>query len=126
MADEHLAENIRRLSGMHLVSNEELAEYLGVSRQAVQAIVSPDPAKRSKPSLDTYLKLADAFGIDPNTLRQEPVECLREAVEHFEEAPIRSVVGRFARGVRAQRDAIVNHESRRPRKRRRKSSETAE
>ena len=117
MADEHLAENIRRLSGMHLVSNEELAEYLGLSRQAVQAIVSPNPAKRSKPSLDTYLKLADAFGVDPNTLRQQPVECLREAVEHFEEAPIRDgAVGRFARGVRAQRDAIVNLESRRPRK----------
>ena len=84
----NLAGNVRRLAGMHLVTMESLAEYVGMSRQAIQGVVGHDPEQRSLPRADTAIKLAEAFGVSLNALYQEPGECLREAAESFDRAPI--------------------------------------
>jgi DNA-binding XRE family transcriptional regulator len=88
----NLAQNVRRLAGMHLASMDTLAQYCKVSRQTMQSIVAQDPARRSMPKAETAIKIAEAFAIPLNSLYQEPVECLRDAVDHFEEAPIAHVV----------------------------------
>jgi DNA-binding XRE family transcriptional regulator len=86
-----LAENIRRLAGMHLVSLDALAEYVGISRQAMMNMVAHKYEKRSLPRTSTTLALANAFSVPLGALYQEPAECLRHAVENFESAPITSV-----------------------------------
>jgi DNA-binding XRE family transcriptional regulator len=88
----NLAQNVRRLAGMHLVSIEKLAEQVGVSRPTMQAIVAHDLTARSRPKAETASRIADAFAVTLNALYQEPVECLREALDHFQEAPIARVV----------------------------------
>ncbi len=88
----NLAQNVRRLAGMHLASMERLAAYIGVSRQTMQALVAHDPVQRSLPKAETAMKIAEAFGVSLNALYSEPEECLREAVEHFSEAPIAGAV----------------------------------
>jgi DNA-binding XRE family transcriptional regulator len=87
--EANLPMNVRRLAGMHLTTMETLAEYVGVSRQAMQAIVAYYTDSRSRPRTATTLKLAEAFGISLDALYQEPVACLREAVDSFEQAPLR-------------------------------------
>ena len=91
MNEGQLAENIRRLAGMHLVSMEKLAEFVGISRPSMQAIVAYDLTTRSKPKMETALKIADAFAVTLNALYQEPQECLQEAIDHFYEAPIAKI-----------------------------------
>jgi DNA-binding XRE family transcriptional regulator len=88
----NLAQNVRRLAGMHLASMERLAQFIGISRQTMQSIVAHDPHHRSLPRADTAIRLAEAFGVSLNSLYSEPEECLREAVENFEAAPIRDAV----------------------------------
>jgi DNA-binding XRE family transcriptional regulator len=88
----NLAGNVRRLAGMHLVSIDRLAQFVGVSRETMQAIVARNFHHRSIPRAETAIKIADAFGVTLNALYQEPLECLREGVENFETAPIRDVV----------------------------------
>jgi DNA-binding XRE family transcriptional regulator len=88
----NLAENVRRLAGMHLASLETLAEYIGVSRQAMHAMVAYDLSSRSMPRTDTAIKLAEAFAVSLNALYQEPVDCLQEAVGSFNDAPIKQHV----------------------------------
>jgi DNA-binding XRE family transcriptional regulator len=88
----NLAQNVRRLAGMHLASIEKLADYIGVSRPTLQAIVAHDPAQRSLPKVETAAKLAEAFAVSLNTLYQEPEICLREAAENFGQAPIAKAV----------------------------------
>jgi DNA-binding XRE family transcriptional regulator len=92
LEEGNLAQNVRRLAGMHLASMEKLAQYIGISRQTMQAIVAHDPEQRSSPRQDTSIKIAEAFAVSLDALYRDPVECLREALEHFEEAPIREVV----------------------------------
>jgi DNA-binding XRE family transcriptional regulator len=77
---------------MHLASMDKLAHYIGISRQTMQAIVAHDPAQRSFPRAETVIKLVEAFGVSLDALYSEPADCLREAVERFEEAPIRQAV----------------------------------
>jgi DNA-binding XRE family transcriptional regulator len=91
----NLAPNVRRLAGMHLVSMERLAEYVGVSRPTIQAIVAHDLTRRSRPKAETAIKIANAFGVSLNALYQEPALCLEEAVAHFDEAPIAKTVEPF-------------------------------
>jgi DNA-binding XRE family transcriptional regulator len=91
----NLAENVRRLAGMHLVSMEGLAKFIRVSRPTIQAIVAYDLTRRSRPKAKTAIKIADAFGVTLNALYQEPVLCLQEAVAHFDEAPIAKTVEPF-------------------------------
>jgi transcriptional regulator with XRE-family HTH domain len=88
----YLAQNVRRLAGLHLVSMETLARYVGVSRPALQAMVAHDAAQRSFPRAETSLRIAGAFGVSLNALYSEPIECLREAVDHLYDAPITAVV----------------------------------
>jgi DNA-binding XRE family transcriptional regulator len=92
LKEGNLAQNIRRLAGMHLASMDKLAQYIEISRQTMQAIVAHDPAQRSLPRAETTIKLAEAFGVSLDALYSEPAQCLREAVEHFEQAPIRQTV----------------------------------
>jgi DNA-binding XRE family transcriptional regulator len=92
LSEGALAQNVRRLAGMHLVNMEMLAGYIRVSRPTLQAIVAHDPHHRSLPRTETAMKLAEAFGVSLNALYSEPIECLREAVDHFQEAPIREMV----------------------------------
>ncbi|MGD0167703.1 MAG: hypothetical protein ABSC51_10540 [Gaiellaceae bacterium] len=88
----NLAQNVRRLAGMHLASIDRLAQFVGVSRETMQAIIAHDPSRRSMPKAETTIKIADAFAVSLNALYQDPLECLQEAVEHFESAPIREAV----------------------------------
>jgi DNA-binding XRE family transcriptional regulator len=88
----NLAQNVRRLAGMHLASIEKLAEYCQVSRPTMQAIVTPDLTIRSRPRAETALKIAEAFGVTLNALYQEPDVCLGEALDHFRDAPIARLV----------------------------------
>jgi DNA-binding XRE family transcriptional regulator len=92
LSQGNIAANVRRLAGMHLVSMDKLAQYLEMSRPSLQAIVAVEPHHRSLPKAETALKLAEAFGISLNALYSETEECLREAIENFEHAPIREVV----------------------------------
>ena len=88
----NLAQNVRRLAGMHLVSIERLAEYVGISRPTMQAIVAYDITQRSRPKAETVMKIAEAFGGSLNAMYQEPFTCLQEAVVRFKEAPITRAV----------------------------------
>jgi DNA-binding XRE family transcriptional regulator len=77
---------------MHLVTMDALARYVGVSRPTLQAIVAHDAEHRSFPRTETSLRIAQAFGVSLNALYSEPLECLREALEHLYDAPITEVV----------------------------------
>ena len=106
LKEGNLAQNVRRLAGMHLASMDKLAQYIGISRQTMQAIVAHDPEQRSLPRAETAIKIAEAFGVSLDALYSEPVECLREAVNRFEEAPIRQAVD--APSVSFQREQVKN------------------
>jgi transcriptional regulator with XRE-family HTH domain len=89
MHPEFFAENVRRASGAHLVPLERLAEFVGMSRPGLMKLVAHRGASRSRPSADTAVRLAGAFGVDVRDLYSEPAECLRAVAEAFEAAPIR-------------------------------------
>jgi putative transcriptional regulator len=80
----HVSENIRRLAGMFLVEQQRLAREAGISRQSMHAIYTG----RSRPSADTALRIARAFGITVEDLFAEPRECLAAALPNLYEAPI--------------------------------------
>ncbi|HEY8627075.1 MAG TPA: helix-turn-helix domain-containing protein [Gaiellaceae bacterium] len=80
----HVSENIRRLAGMFLVEQQRLARKAGVSRQSMHAIY----ARRSRPSAETALQIARAFGITVEDLYAEPRECLAAAIPKLYDAPI--------------------------------------
>lgn len=88
----NLAQNVRRLAGMHLVSIDKLAQVVGVNRQTMQAIVKDDPLTRSRPKAETANRIAEEFGVSLNDLYQDPIDCLQAAVDAFEGAPIRQAV----------------------------------
>ena len=111
----YLAQNIRRLAGMHLVSMDALARYVGVSRPTLQAMVAHEPARRSFPRAETSLRIAEAFGISLNALYSEPIECLREALPQLYDAPITevsdpplSVIEKFAAVTKRQAEALAD------------------
>jgi hypothetical protein len=58
----------------------------------MQAIVKDDPSTRSRPKAQTANRIAEEFGVSLNDLYQDPIDCLRAAVEAFESAPITKVV----------------------------------
>lgn len=76
---------------MHLVPMDRLANFIGVSRQAVANMVTLEAASRSLPKTGTVIKLAEAFNVPLNSLYQDPLTCLQYAVDGFEDAPIRAV-----------------------------------
>jgi len=69
---------------MFLVEQQRLARAAGVSRQAMHAIYTG----RSRPSADTALRIARAFGVTVEDLYAEPRECLAAALPQLYEAPI--------------------------------------
>ena len=82
-----LGTNLRHLSGMHHVSQRDLADYLGLSVQGVWNILHG----RSEPRLRTAERIAHAFAIPLECLFADTGSCMREAAEAFERAPIRVV-----------------------------------
>ena len=69
---------------MFLVEQQRLAREAGISRQSMHAIYTG----RSRPSGDTALRIARAFGIAVEDLYAEPRECLAAALPKLYEAPI--------------------------------------
>ncbi len=90
---DRAAENIRRMAGMHGVTLEQLADFLGMSRPGLMRLVARDPAKRSHPSPDTAFKIADAFNIDLQSLYSDVEACLWDAIKNYPRAPIRRATG---------------------------------
>jgi putative transcriptional regulator len=79
-----VSENIRRLAGMFLVEQQRLAREVGISRQSMHAIYTG----RSRPSTETAMRIAKAFGITVEDLFAEPRECLAAALPHLYETSI--------------------------------------
>ena len=85
--------NLRHLSGMHDVSQRDLAQFLGLSVQGVWNILHG----RSEPRLRTAERIASAFGIPLDCLFTDTGSCLRAASGVFERAPIRAYARAAAR-----------------------------
>jgi transcriptional regulator with XRE-family HTH domain len=87
---DNLAENVRRLAGLHLMSLEQVAEAAGISRAGMMKIVASDPTKRSYPKAETAIKLADLFGVSLNDLYSPPEKVIESASRSFLFAPVRT------------------------------------
>jgi DNA-binding XRE family transcriptional regulator len=82
--DRELGTNVRRLVGMHAMTLEEFAQWLGMSRQGIHNIASG----KSQPSLVTARKIAAAFGVSTDALAADPQQLLMEAANAFHSAPV--------------------------------------
>lgn len=82
-----LGTNLKHLSGMHDISQRDLAEHLGLSVQGLWNILHG----RSEPRLRTAERIAIAFAIPLDSLFADTGACLRDAARSFEQAPIRAV-----------------------------------
>ncbi len=80
-----LGTNLRHLSGMHDISQRDLAEHLGLSVQGLWNILHG----RSEPRLRTAERIATAFAIPLDSLFADTGACVRDAARAFEQAPIR-------------------------------------
>jgi transcriptional regulator with XRE-family HTH domain len=78
--------NLRHLLGLHDVSQQELARYLGLSPQGLWNILHG----RSEPRTRTAHALAVAFGISLDALFADTGTSVRAAAAVFERAPIRA------------------------------------
>ena len=87
-APESLGTNLRHLLGMHNVSQQRLARYLGLSPQGLWNILHG----RSEPRSRTAQGIAAAFGITMDALFADTGSCLRAAAGVFERAPVRALV----------------------------------
>lgn len=83
----NLATNLKRLAGMHLVRQDELAEAVGLSRQGIHHLF----AGKSAPRTNTAMAIAQFFGITVEDLYSEPGECLRAASAVYESAPAQTL-----------------------------------
>lgn len=79
-----IGDNLKRLCGMHSISQEALASHVGLSKQGLNNIV----VGRSQPSLATAQKLAEAFGIRIDDLAADTISCVRAAANAMDAAPI--------------------------------------
>lgn len=93
-----LGTNLRHLLGMHNVSQQGLARYLGLSPQGLWNILHG----RSEPRSRTAQRISAAFGITMDALFADTGSCLRAAAGVFERAPVRAVAQ--GEGVRGQAD----------------------
>src|SRR5438876_6829977 len=82
-----LGTNLRHLLGMHDVSQQRLARYLGLSPQGLWNIVH----NRSEPRSRTARRIAAAFGITMDALFADTGSCVRAAAGVFERAPVRAL-----------------------------------
>ncbi len=91
MVDEgNVAENIRRIAGLHDVSLGAVGAEIGLSRAGINKLVAADASKRSHPKTTNAIKLADLFGITLNDLYSDPPVAVQAAVSAWAEnrAPI--------------------------------------
>jgi transcriptional regulator with XRE-family HTH domain len=79
--------NLRHLLGLHDVSQQDLARYLGLSPQGLWNILHG----RSEPRSRTAHGLAVAFGVSLDVLFADTGTCVRAAAGVFERAPIRAI-----------------------------------
>ena len=79
--------NLRHLLGMHNVSQQRLARYLGLSPQGLWNILHG----RSEPRSRTAQRIAAAFGITMDALFADTGSCVRAAAGVFERAPVRAL-----------------------------------
>jgi transcriptional regulator with XRE-family HTH domain len=79
--------NLRHLLGMHNVSQQRLARYLGLSPQGLWNILHG----RSEPRSRTAQRIAAAFGITMDALFADTGSCVRAAAGVFERAPVRGL-----------------------------------
>src|SRR6476646_9785068 len=77
-----LGTNLRHLLGMHNVSQQRLARYLGLSPQGLWNILHG----RSEPRSRTAHALAVAFGVNLDVLFADTGTCVRAAAAVFERA----------------------------------------
>jgi transcriptional regulator with XRE-family HTH domain len=82
-----LGRNLRHLLGLHDVSQQDLARYLGLSPQGLWNILHG----RSEPRSRTAHSLAVAFGVNLDVLFADTGTCVRAAAAVFERAPVRAV-----------------------------------
>jgi transcriptional regulator with XRE-family HTH domain len=68
---DHLAENVRRLAGMHDISLGKVAERARISKAGLAKIVDRDPSRRSYPKTETAMRLAEVFGVSLNDLYED-------------------------------------------------------
>jgi transcriptional regulator with XRE-family HTH domain len=87
---DRIAENLRRLAGMHLLSQDTLAAEIGITRVSLSKILTA----RSRPSLATAERAAALFGITVDQLLSEPKDCLSAAVDAMDSAPIKRAKAR--------------------------------
>ena len=87
VAAPSLGTNVRHLLGMHNVSQQRLARYLGMSPQGLWNILHG----RSEPRSRTAQRIAAAFGITMDALFADTGSCVRAAAGVFERAPVRSL-----------------------------------
>jgi putative transcriptional regulator len=83
----HVSENVRRLAGMLLAEQQKLARHAGVTRQSIHKIMTGT----SRPSTETAMRIAKAFGITVEDLYAEPQDCLAAALPHLYDAPINNL-----------------------------------
>src|SRR5436305_12439977 len=82
-----LGTNLRHLLGMHNVSQQRLARYLGLSPQGLWNILHG----RSEPRSRTAQGIAAAFGITMDALFADTGGCIRAAAGVSERAPVRAL-----------------------------------
>ena len=82
-----LGTNLRHLLGMHGVSQQRLARYLGLSPQGLWNILHG----RSEPRSRTAQRIAAAFGITMDALFADTGSCVRAGAGVFERAPVRAL-----------------------------------
>jgi transcriptional regulator with XRE-family HTH domain len=87
-----LGRNLRHLLGLHDVSQQDLARYLGLSPQGLWNILHG----RSEPRSRTAHALALAFGVNLEVLFADTGTCVRAAAGVFERAPVRAIADRAA------------------------------
>ena len=87
VAAASLGINVRHLLGMHNVSQQRLARYLGLSPQGLWNILHG----RSEPRSRTAQRIAAAFGITMDSLFADTGSCVRAAAGVFERAPVRAL-----------------------------------
>jgi transcriptional regulator with XRE-family HTH domain len=87
-----LGQNLRHLLGLHDVSQQDLARYLGLSPQGLWNILHG----RSEPRSRTAHALAVAFGVNLDVLFADTGTCIRAAAAVFERAPVRAIADRVA------------------------------
>jgi transcriptional regulator with XRE-family HTH domain len=94
----HLGDNLRRLMGMHRIEQAQLAEAIGMTKQAVWQIASG----RNMPRWSTMEKLGAIFGVETSDLLASPEQAVLAGAKAFPTAPIRMQVTH-------DEIAVVNH-----------------